>query len=356
MTTGALLLLLAAGQGWATGDTALIAEGKAVYELGCASCHGVDGETNPAWESETRPVELSDCTTTSEPTALWEAIVRDGGPEHGLSSIMPAFGETFTEQEIHAVVAYMRTFCEGADAYPPGDLNFRRLLKTGKAYPEREWVVAAGHRPDREDRETELELTYENRLGARFQYEIELPMRFQPGGAEGGNGVGDLVLEAKQVVHFDRRRAEILSAGLGVTLPTGDEDAGLGAGTWSLAPFLAYGKAIGRTLVQSRVGVELPTDGSRGNPAGHYAVGIARSLGPARTSWTPAVELAGVYDLENRSHEYGVWLELSKPLNKLGHVIASAGVELPVRPREESFRIVAFVLWDFGDGPFWVGW
>jgi hypothetical protein len=49
-------------------------------------------------------------------------------------------------------------------------------------------------------------------------------------------------------------------------------------------------------------------------------------------------------------------IEASKPLNKLGHVIASVGVALPMRPREERYRIQAYLLWDFGDGPFWLGW
>ena len=50
---------------------------------------------------------------------------------------MPAFGEAYDKEEISAVVSYIRTFCADADAYPPGDLNFRRLLKTGKAFPGR---------------------------------------------------------------------------------------------------------------------------------------------------------------------------------------------------------------------------
>jgi hypothetical protein len=43
-------------------------------------------------------------------------------------------------------------------------------------------------------------------------------------------------------------------------------------------------------------------------------------------------------------------------LNALGHVIASIGVQVPLHPRGGSWRVEAYVLWDFGDGPIWAGW
>ena len=49
---------------------------------------------------------------------------------------------------------------------------------------------------------------------------------------------------------------------------------------------------------------------------------------------------------------------VSKALNKLGHVIAAAGMGIPLRPtgapHPKEFR--AYLLWDFGDGPIWTGW
>lgn len=51
-----------------------------------------------------------------------------------------------------------------------------------------------------------------------------------------------------------------------------------------------------------------------------------------------------------------MWLEVSKPLNALGHVIGAVGFQLPIRPRAQTYRIEAYLLWDFGDGPFWIGW
>jgi len=356
--TSLTLILVAAAGGWATGNPEKIALGKGVYETGCALCHGNDGRGNPEWQSDVRPVELDDCATTAEPTQLWEAIVRDGGASWGLSSVMPAFGEAFSDEEIGAAVAYMRTFCDSADRYPPGDLNFRRLLATGKAFPEMEWVLRLSHKPEGEARETELEVIYENRLGPRFQYEVELPLRLQARAVGEGAGIGDVTLSGKQVLHYDISSWTILSAGLDVRLPTGSASKGLGTGTVGLDPFLALGKAWrgGRTMFQGRFGARFPVDGDKGNPLGAYAIALSQALGHPRVAWTPAVEFVGNVDLDTRRHDFAVYLETSKALNKLGHVIASVGVQVPIRPRNVATRVEFYVLWDFGDGPFWVGW
>jgi len=268
---------------------------------------------------------------------------------------MPAFGEAFTDEEIGAVVAYLRTFCPRADAYPPGDLNFRRLLVTGKAFPEEELVLSVAHRPQRSMRSTELEASYEKRVGPRFQYELTVPVQAQASGGA-GRGLGDVEVEAKEVLLFDLRRLEILSGGVGVALPTGSESKGLGTGTVLFSPFLAYGKGLGRTLVQAKVEARLPVDPDKADREIEYALGVSRALGPRTVAWTPAVELAGTWNTRTRQHDYSAVLEASKPLNKLGHVIASVGVSLPIRPREDRWRIQAYLLWDFADGPFWLGW
>jgi hypothetical protein len=288
---------------------------------------------------------------------VWTGIVKQGGAPSGLSSVMPAFEEAYDDDEIGAVVAYIRTFCAEADAYPPGDLNFRRLLKTGKAFPEQEVVLRLSHRHEKGCRETELEAVYESRIGPRFQYELTLPVRAQAS-AGAGRGVADIELEAKYVLAFDARRLDILSAGLGLVLPTGSEAKGLGDGTAFLSPFLAFGKGLGssRTLLQAKAGVEIPTDSRSASTRFQYAVGLSRVLGMSPRGSAPAVELSGTFDARTREHGYAAWIEVSKPLSKLGHVIASVGTEIPIRPRGETYRVEAYLLWDFGDGPLWIGW
>jgi mono/diheme cytochrome c family protein len=350
------VLLLFFTAAWATGDPARLAKGRALYEQACLLCHGPDGRGNPDWENEVRPIEFSDCGTTSEATETWTTVVKKGGPARGLASVMPAFEEAYDDEEIGAVVAYLRTFCAEADRYPPGDLNFRRLLRTGKAFPEQEVVVRASHGPAKSTRETELEILYENRLGPTFQYEAVVPLRLQTSAPGEGSGIGDVELEGKKVLYFSQTRLDILSAGLGVSLPTGSESKGLGTGTVAFSPFLAYGKAWGRTLLQVQGGAEIPADGGKADPELRYAVGLSRALGPATAAFVPAVEFVGAYNTKTKEHEYAVWGEVSKPLNKLGHVIACVGAQAPIRPRDAPWKLEFYVLWDFGDGPFWIGW
>jgi mono/diheme cytochrome c family protein len=357
MSTIAASVFVILASGWATGDRAKIARGREVYELGCAQCHGKDGRGNPEWESAVRPIEFTDCGTTAEASEHWQLIVKNGGRWAGLASVMPAFAEAFSDDEIAAAVAYIRTFCANADRYPPGDLNFRRPLKTGKAFPEQELVLSAGHQPAPGAKETEMELVFENRIGPRFQYEIAAPLRLQSSGEE-GTGLGDVEIELKRVLAFSQQKRAIFSMGIGGILPTGSESQGLGNGTPVVSGFAAFGKGFGRgrTFVQSKVGLEVPTKSEKADTEFHYAIALSHALGPARRAFTPAVEWTGVYNTKTKEHETSAWIELSKPLNPLGHVIASVGAQLPIRPKQDTWRLHAFVLWDFGDGAFWSGW
>jgi mono/diheme cytochrome c family protein len=333
-----------------------LARGRELYQQGCQSCHGTDGRGNPQWENEVRPIEFTDCGTTSEATETWTTVVKHGGASRGLDRAMPAFEGAYSDDEIGAIVDFIRTFCPDHERYPPGDLNFRRLLKTGKAFPEQEVVVRASHRPDDAAQETELEFLYENRIGKTIQYEIVLPLRASTSVPGEGTGIGDVELEAKKVVYWSRERLEILSLGAGVGLPTGSEAKGLGSGTAAFAAFLGFGKGWGRTLLQLHAGAEIPADSAKADPELRYAIGLQRALGPVTTAFTPAIELVGSYNTKTQQHDYAVWGELSKPLNKLGHVIASVGVQAPIQPSDAAWKLELYLLWDFGDGPFWIGW
>jgi mono/diheme cytochrome c family protein len=329
-------------------------EPKALYVQACAACHGADGKGSPTYEGAVPVPDFSDClANTAEPSELWETIVADGGSSRGLSATMPAYGEALDPSEIRGLVAYLRTFCVEFEKYPPGDLNFRRPLDTGKAYPEQEIVIQPEYTRFDGDGATSLELSFENRLGPGFQYELTLPFRVQSPGA---NGIGDLEIELKQVVGFSLARMEILSAGLGVTLPTGDRDEGLGTGTAVFEPFVAYGKAWGRTILQTRLTGEIPADQEGADPELAFQLALSQALGPPRIAWVPAVEFLGSRNLSTGENDWSTVLEVSKPLSALGHVIGALGVRLPITESAERYRIEAYVLWDFGDGPFWKGW
>jgi len=193
----------------------------------------------------------------------------------------------------------------------------------------------------------------------RAEYEIEFPVRPAATDAGYGAGVGDVVVSGKYVLSFNPSKRRILSGGFEVALPTGSEQKELGSGTTVFVPFLAFGKGIGSTVFQTKLSAELPADTNRAARTFKYAVGYSLPpIGFSRTGYIAALELVGAYNWENKSHEQTAVIGVSKALNKLGHVIASVGLGIPLRPSEgpkpKQFR--AYLLWDFGDGPIWTGW
>ena len=286
----ALPALVLAAAGWASTDPR-VPQGRAIYAQACAECHGDDGRGNPEWESEVRPVSSPTAGPRPSPPSSRVSIVRRGGQAHGLSSVMPGFEEAYTPEETAAVVAYLRTFCPTADAYPPGDLNFR-LLKTGKAFPEAEWVdptlgqlvrvVAGGRARDR----------LREPPGSALPGEIEAPFRYaSPAGEE--NGVGDVLLAGKHVLHFDLARRQILSAGLGVSLPVGRRRARPRIRRLDVRPVPELRQGLGPDHAQARVSGEVSSQPEEAPHRVAYAAALSHALGPHRTAWVPALELTG---------------------------------------------------------------
>ncbi len=329
-------------------------EAPALYTQACAACHGADGKGSPTWQGAVPVPDFTDCLgNTAEPAEHWQAIISGGGPARGLSTAMPAFGEALDPSEIRELAAYLRRFCASWEKYPPGDLNFRRPLDTGKAYPEQEVVIQPEYGRFDGTGETGMAVSYENRIGPGFQYELTVPFVLQ--GAEHA-GLADVEVEAKQVLGFSLAKMEILSAGLGLTLPTGNRDLGLGDGTTVLEPFLAFGKAWGNTLLQTRFAAEISTNTDRRDSEVTLQVALSQALGPPRLAWVPAVEFLGSRNLSTGENEWSSVLEISKALTRLGHLVGAIGVRLPITKSPEKYRVEAYVLWDFGDGPFWKGW
>jgi len=328
--SGAALATLLALQA-SPGDSA------ALYASWCASCHGADGRGVPAASTrlEVPPADLRDCkTSTAEPEDRWIGIVTQGGAAFGLSLDMPAFGEAATPEQVRAVVRYARSLC-GEPGWPPGELNFPRGFLVEKAFPENEWVIA--------ERGRGQELIYERRLGRRLQLEGAARTVFD----SLHRPFDGVTAAVKYNVWHDLDRGALASMGLEATPPLGRQD------LWEVEPFLAFGVApAGAFIVQGEIGAAW--EETEGLTAVSYRLGVGHEL--ARGRVVPMLE-AGWTVPRRGARTLSLYPQLWVQLSRLGHVAGSLGAELPaVGPEPRRPRLVAFVLWDYGDAPLLRGW
>jgi cbb3-type cytochrome c oxidase subunit III len=309
--------------------------GAALYASWCKACHGADGRGVPAASTrlEVPPADLKDCkTSTAEVEERWIGIVTKGGAAFGLSLDMPAFGDAAAPEDIRAVVRYTRSLC-GEDGWPPGELNFSRGFLVEKAYPENEVVLSSRGR--------DQEAIYERRVGKRWQLEGALGTVLD----SLDRPFGGVTAAAKYNVWYDVRRRALASLGLEAAPPIGR------AVRWEIEPFVAFGWAPADAVVLQGEIVAAFEEGE-GLSAWSYRLGAGRPIGRVvpmlEVDWTVPVQGERTLSLYTQW-----WVQLSR----LGHVAASLGAELPaVGPEPRRPRLIAFVLWDYGDGSLFRGW
>ncbi len=92
-----------------------LAAAKDNYNMFCSKCHGPEGKGDgPAAASlHTQPRNYTDCAKMSKipDDTLFKAI-KDGGASVGLSGEMPSWSKGLDDDEIHGLVAYVRSFCK----------------------------------------------------------------------------------------------------------------------------------------------------------------------------------------------------------------------------------------------------
>jgi len=106
------------GGGVDTADTALVAQGRAVYADHCASCHGVKLEGQPDWRTR-NPDGTMKAPPHDETGHTWHHPDRDmfnytknGGQATappGFKSAMPGFAEALGDRDIWAVLSYIHS-------------------------------------------------------------------------------------------------------------------------------------------------------------------------------------------------------------------------------------------------------
>lgn len=85
------------------------------YSSSCASCHGQSGKGDGSAGATlaTRPADYTDCAAMSKVTDDYLFnIIKNGGKSVGKSRDMADFGEAYDDDEIHGLVAYVRSFCK----------------------------------------------------------------------------------------------------------------------------------------------------------------------------------------------------------------------------------------------------
>ena len=109
------LLLAACGGGASPASEPIdLAQGRALYDANCASCHGVNGEGQPNWQQPLEngvwlaPPHDASGHTWHHPDAVLLQIINDGGSAP--NSTMPAYADILTREQQRAVLEYIKSF------------------------------------------------------------------------------------------------------------------------------------------------------------------------------------------------------------------------------------------------------
>ena len=334
--------------------------GRDLYLNACAACHGPDGKGMPRRivGFDTPLPDLTQCSfATPEADADWFAIAHSGGAVRAFDRKMPAFGEALSGEQIVSVISHIRTFCTDR-AWPRGELNMPRALRTEKAFPENEALLTVSATGS----EVTTSMIYERRLGARSQIEAVVPLAFsQRETGRWSNGVGDIALAGKHALFHSLDRGSILSVAGEVIFPTGDKDEGLGSGVTKFEPYVAFGQLLpGDSFLQFQGGMELSTDRSRAAHEAFWRAAFGRTLFEPDfgRAWTPMLELVAAREIEDEGAvHWDLVPQLQISLSRRQHVLFNLGVQIPVNARQDrGTTFLSYLLWDWFDGGFLTGW
>jgi mono/diheme cytochrome c family protein len=343
----ALAMLAATEAAQAVPDAAL---GARLFAQACASCHGPAGRPEPGSPVVAalgiEPADLSDPLFNSrEPALDWERVVKQGGHALGLSEKMPAWGSSFTDAEIAALVAYIKTLAPGSERYPPGELNLMLPIRTQKAFPEDEIVWKSRYESGDDGDVWRNVFEFEKRFGRRGQAILEV--------VEEEGDVTEVEVGWKHAMTWSLERGYLLSGGAKIAIPTegdGDEE---------FIPFLAWAQELSpRSTFQASACAILPFD--------DFGDGAMEFAGIVHYAWTqrpqsvfPALEATATVPFESGGGDavqFTVVPQVRIGLTRGGHVALNLGAELPLSDQDYDWRAHLTLLWDFADGSFFKGW
>jgi mono/diheme cytochrome c family protein len=325
--------------------------GREVFATSCATCHGPDGGPDPdspvVKGLGVVPADLSDPLFNSrEPAGDWQMVVKYGGGAMGLAMQMPPHENALTDEQIHDVVAYVKSLVD-TSAYPPGEMNLFLAVRTKKAFPEDE-VVYKGRVTDRGgDNGYKNVLEVEKRVGKAGQLILEL-VHYKDAVR---NDLTDIEAGYKQALSWSDKY--VLSAAAVYVVPVDSSDS-----DGELQTYLAFGTQLSdRWILQSSLRFKFPINGaSDGEAELAGIVHYVHSPWPRRIF--PALELVAEQPFRSSNGDLD-WTALPQVrigLTKGGHVALNLGVEIPLSDQFWDTRYHVTLLWDFADGGFFKGW
>lgn len=96
--------------------TAIAADVEQNFKFYCAQCHGETGLGDGPNVTESFATDPRNFTNAAEMEKLTDAdiknVILDGGPSVSKSELMPPWSRTLTEEEVDALVAYLRQLCQ----------------------------------------------------------------------------------------------------------------------------------------------------------------------------------------------------------------------------------------------------
>jgi hypothetical protein len=307
--------------------------------------------------------DFTDCSYNSREAAQdWQAIVAKGGPLRRFSRRMPSFEHALTSAEIERVVDYVRSLCTDA-SWPRGELNLPRATDTEKAFPEDETVISSGYVREPEASTGSAAIIYENRIGARSQFEVVVPLATRQLSAKRWTGlhVGDIEVAFKRALVHSGSRGSILSGGVEVILPTGDVTDGFGDGTLVYGGYLAAAQAFAADFfLQMQGGAELPVRRNVRDPEAFGRAVVGKTIfALGGRAFSPMVEVSATRPLGVAGAKVEAdWIpQMQVALSRRQHILGSIGMRLPwTSPSRRTRELVMYIIWDWFDGGLLDGW
>jgi mono/diheme cytochrome c family protein len=343
-------------------------DGHLLFTQNCAACHGADGRGDRKLSDlgfapfKVKMPDFSDCGFANrEADGDWASTIHRGGRARAFPRAMPAFDRALNDDEIDAIIGYLRSSCEKS-SWPRGEFNFPLAMFTEKAFPEDEAlnINAFNTKGARSITSTTI---FEKRFGARGQLEVNLPISSLNSGpgSRSQTGIGDIGVAWKQNLLADVDTGTIFSALGEVVLPTGSAAKGFGSGTWAFETHALFGQIMGDYFLQGDVFGAFPLGKGLPHEAhGNFALGrtFAGDEGWGR-AWSPQLELLTAQEFSPGAKlQWDIVPQLQVSLSRRQHILASFGTRIPLNDRggDRQPQFVFYLIWDWYDGGLLEGW